>query len=95
MRELSGLSELLAVVVEYSCGRVVEGARLLRTERIRREWRLEGLVVLREGPFSHVGAGEKSRNSLRIHNEGAHAVGGILIDFEVGNVGAAPGGAVP
>jgi hypothetical protein len=45
------------------------------------EWRLEGLVVLREGPFGHVGAGEKPRDALRIHDERAHAVGGVLIEL--------------
>src|ERR1700722_11880526 len=51
--------------------------------------------MLREGPFDHIGAGEKPRDSLRVHDERTHAVGGVFICFEVRNVGAAPGAAVP
>ena len=91
----STLPNAVAIVLEHARRRVVERLRLLRVQGVVRERRLERLVVLGEGPFGHVPAREEARHALRIHDERAHAAGGILVDLEVRHVGAAPGRAVP
>src|SRR5580704_6827603 len=66
VREFRRGAEGLPVVREHPRRRIVERERLVRTQGVFRQRRLERLVVLREGALGHVVAGEEACHALRI-----------------------------
>src|SRR3984885_2581736 len=95
VRKLRGVAESLAIIREHPCRGVAERAWLVGAQRVLRQRRFEGLVMLGEGALGHVLPGEEARHAFRIHDEGTHAVGRVLVGLEVRDVSAAPGRAVP
>jgi hypothetical protein len=95
MRELVRRTDLCAIAGEHAGGRVVQRQCLAGAERVAAQRRVERLVVLRERALGHAGLGEEAGDAFRVHDERAHAAGGIFVGLEVRHVHAAPVLAVP
>nr|GEU28379.1 hypothetical protein [Tanacetum cinerariifolium] len=88
-------TQVLAVVRENPCARVVVGTRVVRVHGVVAHRRLERLVVLGERTLGQRIAREETRHAFGQHDERTHAVFRRFVAFVVGHIRARPGGAVP